>query len=53
MHGLDFRHVQYESESVHFVHVQRLIFAWRGPYSKQQLTDTYIYLLMLEKKKTC
>ena len=30
--GLNFAHAPDESESVHFAHARRHIFAWRGPY---------------------
>ena len=32
MPGWDFAHAWDESESEHFVHARKHIFAWRGPY---------------------
>ena len=37
MPGWDFAHARDESESVHFAHVWRHRFAWRGPYIKMLL----------------
>ena len=33
MPGCDFVHVRDKSESVHFAHVRRHLFAWRGLYN--------------------
>ena len=38
MPGWDFVHALYESESVHFDHVQKHLFTWHGPY------DNFLYI---------
>ena len=52
MPGLDFAHAQDESESDHFAHVFKTLFAWRYPYGQHNLRIAFCYFLG-RREKAC